>query len=404
MKRCGLIGLIAGVALLWLTTGVWAAVVVTNIVVTQRPGTKLADISYDVSSEWPNVNVSLAVSDGGTSIPATSLTGDVGVVTPGTGKAIVWNMGADWTGTFALLSFNLMAEERIYMVIDLSSGPSATSYPVTYLEAVPSGGWSNAYKTTTLVLRRIPGGSFTMGSPTNEIRRGTNETQHSVTLTKDFYMGVFEVTQKQWERVMSNRPSYFTNATYRDSRPVEKVAYLDIRGTGAGTNWPANGNVGANSFMGKLRARTGQVFDLPTESQWEYAGRAGTTTALNSGYNLTDARLSEVGRWFGNGGANFDANCDTSLASAKVGSYLPNAWGLYDIHGNVGEWCLDWYGTYPGTVSDPKGAASGSDRVIRGGSWIEYSGNCRSAARDLGNTNLRNYTTGFRAVAPSPGH
>lgn len=404
MKQNRLAGAMVGVALLWLASGAWAQVTISNLVVAQRPGTKLVDITYDVSSSVTSVYVSLSVSNAGMGISVVNLTGDVGNVGMGTGKSIVWNMGADWTGTFALLSFTLKAEERIYMVIDLSSGPSATSYPVSYLEAVPAGGWSDEYKTTKLVLRRIPAGSFTMGSPTNEFRRGDDEIQHSVTLTKDFYIGLFEITQKQWERVKGAWVGFFFNASYRDSRPVEMVAYTDIRGSASGSGWPANGNVDAASFMGILRAKTGQVFDLPTESQWEYAGRAETTTALNSGYNLTDARLSEIGRWFGNGGANYDANGDTSQASAKVGSYLPNAWGLYDIHGNVGEWCLDWYGTYPGTVSDPKGATSGSDRVIRGGSWNESSGNCRSAARDLGYSNLRSYNTGFRAVAPFPGH
>ena len=99
-----------------------------------------------------------------------------------------------------------------------------------------------------------------MGSPTDELGRESTETQHSVTLTKDFYVGVFEVTQKQWERVMGTWPSYFTNATYRDSSPVENVTYNDIRGTVAGTNWPTDGNVDTNSFMGRLRTNTGHAF------------------------------------------------------------------------------------------------------------------------------------------------
>ena len=100
--------------------------------------------------------------------------------------------------------------------------------------------------------------------------------------------------------------------------------------------------------MGKLRARAGTAFDLPMESQWEYAGRAGKTTALNSGFNLTsigsDANMSEVGRYSHNGWSNYNQSVDKSGATAKVGSYMPNAWGLYNIHGNLWEWCLDWYG------------------------------------------------------------
>ena len=175
-----------------------------------------------------------------------------------------------------------------YLVIDLSGGSTASNYPVSNLSAVPANGWTDEYKTTKLVLRRIPAGTFTMGSPTNELGRGGDETQHQVTLSQGFCIGVFEVTQKQWERVMGNWPSWYTNASYRDSRPVEQTSYNDIRGSSAGAGWPSNNNVNATSFMGNLRAKTGLGFDLPTESQWEYAGRAGTITALNSGYNLTN--------------------------------------------------------------------------------------------------------------------
>ena len=299
-----------------------------------------------------------------------------------------------------------------YMVVDLSGGPEATNYPVSYLEEVPEGGWTDEYKTTKLVLRRIPADSFTMGSPSVELGRNNNETQHEVTLTKDFYIGVFEVTQKQWERVMGNWPSYFTNATYRESRPVERMSYYDIRENPANSaispNWPQSSQVHADSFMGRLRAKTGlQTFDLPTEAQWEYACRAGTTTALNSGKNLTGEyecpNMAEVGRYWYNGGSGSSANGDTSVGSAKVGSYLPNAWGLYDMHGNVWEWCLDWYGAYGGTASDPPGADSGSVRVQRGGSWNINSGLCRSAYRDIYlPVNRYSAIFGFRAAMALP--
>ncbi len=299
---------------------------------------------------------------------------------------------------------NLGPSSGDYLVVNLSSGPSASSYPVSYLSAVPSGGWTDEYKTTKLVLRRIPAGTFTMGSPVGELGRQSNETQHQVTLTQDFYIGVFEVTQKQWERVMGTWPSYFKNSSYRDSRPVEQVSYNAIRGSSAGAGWPANGNVDADSFMGRLRSRTGHAFDLPTESQWEYAGRAGATTALNSGYNLTsassDARMNEVGRYWYNGGSEYSSGGNTSVGTAKVGSYLMNQWGLYDIHGNVWEWCLDWYGTYPGTVSDPRGATSGSSRVGRGGGWLNSAFFCRVAYRYDPNPSGTYNGVGFRACSP----
>jgi hypothetical protein len=123
-----------------------------------------------------------------------------------------------------------------YLVIDLAGGADATNYPVSTLAGVPAGGWTEEHRTTKLVLRRIPAGTFTMGSPTGELGRSTDETQHQVTLTQDFYIGVFEVTQEQWYRVMGDWPSYFNNTAYRASRPVERVSYNDIRGSSAGAD------------------------------------------------------------------------------------------------------------------------------------------------------------------------
>ena len=293
-----------------------------------------------------------------------------------------------------------------YMIVDLSAGPTAPSYPIDYTNAPPAGGWTDEYKTTKLVLRRIPGGSFTMGSPTNELGRWDEEAPHPVTLTKDYYLGVFEVTQRQWERVMGYWPSYFTNALYRDLRPVERVAYHDVRGTGAGTNWPADGGVDADSFLGRLRAKTGQAFDLPTEAQWERACRAGTPTALNSGFDLTniyaDVHMKAVGRYSHNGGSTYTANSDTNSGSAKVGSYQPGPWGLYDLHGNVWEWCLDWYGDYPGAASDPAGADSGSSRAERGGGFNDFAAVCRSANRNASAPDEWYFNLGFRLAETLP--
>ena len=299
-----------------------------------------------------------------------------------------------------------------YLVVDLSGGSAAEAYPVSYLDAVPPDGWTDEHKTTKLVLRRIPADAFTMGSPEDELGRFDVETQHAVTLTKDFYIGVFEVTQRQWELVMGNRPSYFNNTTYYPSRPVEQVSYYDIRENPANSDdpavdWPNNSAVNAGSFMGRLRAKTGlSTFDLPTEAQWEHACRAGTGTALNSGKNLTAIdvcpNMAEVGRYWSNGGSAYSPGGDTGVGTAKSGSYLPNAWGLHDMHGNVWEWCLDWYGAYPGSAQDPPGSASGPDRAGRGGSWWNGSRFCRSAYRGHYLPGSRYSDFGFRAAMTQP--
>ena len=190
---------------------------------------------------------------------------------------------------------------------------------------------------------------------------------------------------------MGTKPSYFNNAAYYATRPVECVSYDMIRGTSsiAGAGWPTYGHeVDATSFMGKLQTKTGLIFDLPTEAQWEHACRAGTTTALNSGKNLTstdqDANMAEVGRYRYNGGSEYSQNCAPANGTAKVGNYLPNAWGLYDMHGNIGEWCLDWWdgdAYSPDAATNPNGQTTGSGRVSRGGGWDDTANRCRSASR-----------------------
>ena len=161
--------------------------------------------------------------------------------------------------------------------------------------------------------------------------------QHEVTLTKPFYMGKYEVTQEQWQAVMGNNPS----ATKGAKLPVTNVSWEDCQ-----------------EFITKLNAKTNGVYRLPSESEWEYACRAGTTTAYSFGDKITPK----------------DANYDNSLKGklVAVGSYKPNAFGLYDMHGNVDEWCEDWHGEYPFAATDPKGPATGEIKVMRGGSFNGY--------------------------------
>lgn len=420
-----------------------------------------------------------------------------------------------------------------YLVIDLTSSKIAVEkqsdperppktmegFVVRNLDAAPAGGWTDEYKTTKMVLRRIPAGTFKMGSPADELGRDADEPQHAVTLTKDFYIGVFEVTMKQWELVTGKAVSGHTrcnislrnfqeeraNVRELDCRPVEMITFYEIRenpmtdrevarailakqapapepkqppapdpkkggadkkaaagkrpGAGAGpegeaeddlpgatpseladqqrearqkgkqaavnaleaimerpsddpnVDWPANNAVNPNSFFGKLRAKTMLTgLDLPTEAQWEYACRAGTTTALNSGKNLTQwaecPNMTELGRYMANHDPSewFWSKRWDRLWSAVVGSYAPNPWGLYDMHGNVWEWCLDWYGPLSAeAATDPKGPVTGQTRVVRGGGWDDRAKACRSANRGpAGDPEGKNPFFGFRVTLSLP--
>ena len=233
-----------------------------------------------------------------------------------------------------------------------------------------------------LEMVKIPAGTFMMGSPKNERGRYDDEKLHQVTLTKDYWLGKYQVTQAQWQAVMGNNPSCING----DDCPVEEISWND-----------------AKSFCDKLNKRyagklpQGYKFDLPTEAQWEYACRAGTTTALNNGTNLTDeeshcSNLAEVAWYYQ----------DEESETHPVGQKRPNNAGLYDMHGNVWEWCRDWYGDYSsGAVVDPVGPRTGSDRVYRGGSWFNDARFCRSASRCRWLPGDRNFTLGFRlALVP----
>lgn len=293
----------------------------------------------------------------------------------------------------------------LYIVVDLSEGPSASSYPISFLDSEPIGGWTDEYKTTKLVLRRVPAGIFTMGSPTNELgRTADREEQRVVTLTKDFYVGIFETTQQQWERVMGEWPSYFTNTSVRNTRPVESISYNDIRGDQYGKWWPISNAVDDYSFMGQLRNKTGLMFDLPTDTQWEYACRAETSNSFNNGKDITSTvscpNLDEVGRYKHNhpGEYSEDSGVDGTSGTAKVGSYLPNKWGMYDMHGNVREWCLDWQSTSAIGNIDPVGLEYGINRAFRGGAWGFHAYTCRSARRTMFGPGTKNSSLGFRAA------
>lgn len=251
--------------------------------------------------------------------------------------------------------------DRAYMAIDVSAGADAETYPVEYFDSEPVGGWGEEFKTTKILLRRIEPGVFMM------------QNKRKTIITKPYYIGVFNITQKQHMLIDNSNPTYYSSH-YGDMRPVESRWAL-IRGA---CHWPQNRDVEPLSFMGKLRARTGLAFDLPTEAQWEYACRAGTDSDYNNGGRMS-ADCNRVGL--------------NATISGNVGSYIPNAWGLYDMHGTIGQWCLDYYGeiaTDP--VVDPEGPTSGSNRILRG---FYYMDNTSSFTRySLEPTQFRVYRKG----------
>lgn len=309
-------------------------------------------------------------------------------------------------------------EKPKYIAIDLSGGTMATHYPIEYLDEIPGGSWSDEYKTSKLVLRHIPAGSFIMGGRATDYPGAVNTNLHMVTLTKDFYMGVFEVTQRQWELVMGSRPSAFTNETCYATRPVECVSYMDIRGGVKGITWPESKDVDEGSFMAQMRKKSGLTgFDLPTEAQWEYACRAGTTTALPNGKNLSDmtnaVELTETARYafnsgwatdvyrgFSDGYVWTDYNCTDVKGTAKVGSYPANPFGLYDMNGNVCEILIDVYtNCLYGSINPIGPAASTTNRrVYRGGGWRFPAYDCPSGKRHGGDVAYwsRLFSCGFR--------
>ncbi|MFN4867415.1 MAG: SUMF1/EgtB/PvdO family nonheme iron enzyme [Cyanobium sp.] len=235
----------------------------------------------------------------------------------------------------------------------------------------------------SLPLVRIPAGEFVMGSPDDEPGRSSDEgPQHRVRL-REFWMGQTPITQAQWQAVMGTNPALSKDQPDSDQRPVERVDWRE-----------------AMAFCRQLAARTGRPYSLPSEAQWEYACRAGTTTAFAFGATITPAL------------ANYDGNYNVygpkveyRRQTTPVGMFPANAWGLHDMHGNVWEWCLDhWHGSYAEAPEDGRAWVdaedenSPADRLLRGGSWLGLPGDCRSADRHRLLPDGADYNVGFRVV------
>ena len=226
-----------------------------------------------------------------------------------------------------------------------------------------------------MLLVPIPAGEFQMGSPESD-SEAYEETGHLVKITKPFYLGVCEVTQQQYEKVMGVRP-------WEGKQNVKE---------GADYSAVYVSHDDAVEFCRRLSKQEGVEYHLPTEAEWEYACRGGTTTVFSFGDDAS--RLVQYG-WYHNNAWGIGEKY-----AHRVGQKLPNRWGLYDMHGNVWEWCQDWYGSYgrQQVVSNPMGPAQGNRRVVRGGSFLSHLSNLRSANRLHNLPVNRNVDTGFRAA------
>ena len=336
--------------------------------------------AFHASAQSPPA-ISVQVSNG---FARLSLTGIVGAAC-----TIQYRTGLLPTNAWQFLTNLTPLASSPFVVDDTNAAPAPRFYRA-FSQLVSTN-------STTTNMVWIPPGTYIMGSPLNEALRGGDETQHTVALTKGLFMSKYLLTQGQYVSLLNTNPSYFTtnNGYSLDlSRPVEQVSWLDA------SNYCARLTQQQQSAA---RIPTNWVYRLPTESEWEYACRAGSMTAFTFGsaihggmanfydYYEYDASLGDI--YVANPAVPYLAR------TTSVGSYLANAWGLYDMHGNLSEWCQDWYGAYPaGSVSDPQGSASGTARVIRGGSWSDYGSDCRSALRAVSYPSQKNILIGFRVV------
>ena len=379
---------------------VWAdEAAVTHVTVRQRwPWSRLVDIDYVLTCD-PTQRVDIAVAgfngDLPLDLPTGAFSGDQYGVAEGSHRIVFDPTQTAYTNSEVMTRFRVALTPRapaLYLIVDLTKvageggqieyvyeddlangayGTVATN-PVAGVTSVIWTGVTNGltYKTDKLVLRRVHSGVFTSGTGAQAI-------------TNDFYIEVFELTQRQRYRIMGqyNDDSYYKGSD-RDIHPEERISYNTIRGATHDTpaiNWPYTGaSVGETSLLGLLRAKTGLAFDLPTSMQWEYACRAGTATAFNSGSD-SESALNELGWHKGN-----------STTTCAVGLLRPNAWGIYDMHGNVEELCLDGF----------NGAET--QRLRRNGSWYRQASYCAASYVAGVAPNATGGSYGLRVVLPLP--
>ena len=405
---------------------VGAAPEVSNVVMTQDANRNVV-VTYDLAGE--DAIVTLSVETNGVPLAegeVANLSGDVNkVIAVGTGKRIVWEATRSWpnhkvdNARARVTAWSKSAPPR-YVVFDMTRGMAATEanpWPMTFYtsaETVPGGITNRRYKTTHLILRRVDPTDdlgFVMGSHSSEEGYdSTLEMRHNVRITKPYYLGVYEFTEGQ--RNLLNGDAISTGSAY----PATGISWQLLHGNCVLT-WPYNAsedtaNETQAKFLINLRNYSGGfLFDLPTDAQWEYACRAGTTGAFNDGTEFPesterDSRLDGLGLYKGNLG--------DRTGPAEVGSFKPNAWGFYDMHGNVREWVFDRRGPMTNADAvDPyesNGTQGAWERVVRGGSWGDEAQYCRSGSRTLaiyidyseaanGLTEARKPYVGFRIAA-----
>ena len=414
-----------------------ATPVISNVEWSQDPNTHKVTITYDLT-EGAIVTIDVCT-NGTASIGGEHLTSLAGAanrfVAADEDHTVTWLVDRDWPGHhFASgeLSIALKAWTKDvppdYLVVDLRMTNTVTCPTIMYYAdaaAIPEGVTNDVYKAKKLVMRRIPaaGVAWRMGSPAGETGRTATsgvEPEHYVRFDNDYYVGIYPVTMGQYYQLCGQTPAAAMSGfnmdavTNANAHPVGGISYAYNANDASQSYlmrtdvWPGDrgwslSNFKMGGFFVRLYGLSGIPFNLPTEAQWEFACRAGTGSAFNSGKGCTTAQnvacpnMDEVG-WYSK----------NTATTQPVGLKQANGWGLYDMHGNVYEWCLDWYGTISGTASDPAtepgGAASNADkkRIRRGGGYSSSPKDCRSASRGNAAASGNYVNNGFRLCCPVP--
>lgn len=419
MKRFSLMMEGTALALCALPFAASATPAVRNVTITPCAGESRVEVAYELQGAPAIVTVDFLTN--GVSIGEAAFAGvwgDVNRKIQEDGSyAIQWRPDRDWRGNLAEVTAVVTVWDPLsppdYLVVGMEGSNDVRYYVST--NALPDGGLSNdIYRRYRMVMRKIPakGVQWRMGAPANEpgqkTREGVttdteeSETPHLVMLSSDYYMGIYPLTFRQYVAILG-WVGYPANINTGDDRyPKDNISYNGLRGNG----WPANGHaVEDGSFLARLRARTGVDFDLPTEAEWEYACRAGTPTGFNNGLELTSMistpSLDPIAWYNGYNGPNKPGN-----VMHAVGLLQPNAWGLYDMHGSIWEWCLDWVAGSDGIIGantesvDPVGLATGTQRAIRGGCYATDAYKCRSGFRGCKSPVTQDEFRGARLVCP----